>query len=68
MPIKPQPELIRCPKCDWKIVHAPQSDALIEPRPDVCPKCGNEELEVKPAGILDAAISPIISLLKETKG
>ncbi len=65
MPIKPRPELIQCPNCGWQITHAPRSDALIEPTPDRCPKCGNVELSVKPAGILDAAISSITSLLNK---
>lgn len=65
MPIKPRPELIQCPNCGWQITHAPRSDALIEATPDRCPKCGNVELSVKPAGILDAAISSITSLLNK---
>lgn len=65
MPIKPQPELIQCPNCGWQITHNPRSDALIESRPDACPKCGNVKLSFKPAGILDAAISSITSLLNK---
>jgi|JI10StandDraft_1071094.scaffolds.fasta_scaffold151559_4 hypothetical protein len=64
MPIKPHPKLMQCPNCGWQTIYAPRSDALIEHRPETCPKCGNKELDIKQAGIANLAISLIASLLK----
>ncbi len=51
--IRPQPMLYLCPKCCWKDVFAPKSDALIQMPWEECPKCGNKDLETKPAGMMD---------------
>lgn len=53
MAIRPQPMLYRCPKCGWNEVYAPSSDALLQLPWEECPKCGCEELERKPAGVMD---------------
>lgn len=64
MAIKPAPVLFTCPKCHWNKLFAPQSDALIESPPSKCPKCGREDLEVKPAGLLDNLAASFGKLLR----
>ncbi len=53
MAIRPQPTLYRCPKCGWKDVFAPHSDAMVERPWEECPKCGERELDRKPVGMMD---------------
>ena len=47
MPIKPFPVVIECPKCGWKMLFAPASDAVVKPTPRACEKCGHAPLERK---------------------
>lgn len=60
MPIRPQPQTFYCPKCGWQKTTAPLSDALGPG--DVyteCPKCGNREIEVRQAGVLEKIVSSL---------
>jgi hypothetical protein len=57
MPIKPSPISVHCKQCGWKRTYAPISDALIEYKPDVCPKCEGKELETVAASIIETTLS-----------
>ena len=47
MPIKPQPFVLECPKCNWSKAFAPKSDCMIRGLDWVseCPVCGHGELK-----------------------
>ena len=61
MPVRPSPTVIRCPACHWSQVFAPNSDA-IPPGTLLaqCPKCGNQALEHKPAGVLKQLLAVFV--------
>lgn len=53
MPIKPEPFICRCPKCNWEIGIAPKSDALAPwEHFSSCPKCKYKELISEPLGVV----------------
>lgn len=56
MPLRPKPSTFTCPACGWRKTTAPRSDAVL-PGLDwfvSCPKCGNEDLAVRKANVLEA--------------
>ena len=53
MPVRPRPILYRCPICHWQQIFAPASDVLFQVPWDECPKCGDKNLECRPAGTLE---------------
>jgi peptide subunit release factor 1 (eRF1) len=60
MAFKPQPTTYNCPKCGWSKTVSPKSDALMPG--DIiqeCPKCGNDQLEAKRAGLVDQLLAAI---------
>ena len=64
MPIRPQPIRIQCRHCGWQTTYAPHSDALMELMPKTCAKCGSDQLDTSPAGLLEGALSSMSSLLR----
>ena len=64
MAIKPKPVFFICPTCSWSKLFAPQSDALSELPPSECPKCGCDDLNVKPAGLLGSLVAASGKVLK----
>lgn len=48
MPVRPDPLEFYCPLCGWKFLWQPASDALTQPSPKECPKCGCSNLESRP--------------------
>lgn len=58
MPIRPKPFTFVCDTCGWKKTIAPLSDALGPGEwMDKCPKCGSNELRVRPAGPVEKALA-----------
>lgn len=53
MPITPKPFVCKCADCDWQEIYSPVSGVLLNAPPDVCPKCGSEQLAVKSASTID---------------
>ena len=64
MPIKPRPRRYYCPKCGWSVMFAPESDVLVEPIPQQCPKCHNPELDSRPANALEKAALKLGEILQ----
>lgn len=53
MPVAPKTPLQwSCSRCGWRQDAVMRSDVLV-PRPERCPKCGGDELVVKPTSFLD---------------
>lgn len=63
MPVKPTPRSYSCPSCSWSTVFAPRSDALIIPPPSECPRCGAQDLIVKPATQVDLIADRLLSIV-----
>ena len=65
MPIKPKPFTFVCDECGWKKNVAPRSDAL---GPGDwfahCPKCGNEALSHRRAGVIDRTVAEWLARLR----
>jgi len=55
MPIPVSPVTYSCTRCEWKKTVMPKGDVLIRNYTwfNVCPKCGNSELERRPSTILE---------------
>ncbi|RQS71943.1 hypothetical protein DID96_11670 [Burkholderia sp. Bp8963] len=51
-----------CRACGWHRVFRPRSDVIIAP-PE-CPACGSADLDIRPAGPLDAPSSLLDHLLR----
>lgn len=53
MPIQQKtPQQWACNQCDWRHEYVIKSDVLI-PKPEKCPKCGNEKLVLQPTSFLN---------------
>jgi len=59
MPVKPQPEYIKCRSCGWSVIFAPISDVLVTERPYECPECSGSQLTFKPAKSINSIIRRI---------
>lgn len=65
MPIRPLPTTYFCPACGWSKTVSPRSDALMPGDIyDACPACGNESLENRNAGPVDAALGSVAQKIK----
>lgn len=63
MAVKPNPFYIYCSICKWPISSAPASDVLTPfDLPSECPKCGNDDLKIKPSN------NPLTNLLGKLFG
>lgn len=63
--LKPMPIAYRCASCGWRKTVVPSSNPLQpEPRFNVCPRCGHDELEKK---IISRPPGPLNEILQEIK-
>ena len=69
MPMKPKPFKIYCPKCGFEKTVQFKSDCLgagdFKQIPQICPKCGNEELECKTTSASSGLVDAITEVFKK---
>lgn len=69
MAIQPKPFKIYCPKCGFEKTVQFKSDCLgagdFKQIPQICPKCGNEELERKTASANSGLVDAITEVFKK---
>ena len=69
MAIQPKPFKIYCPKCGFEKSVQFKSDCLgagdFKQIPQICPKCGNEELEHKTASASSGLVDAITEVFKK---
>lgn len=66
MPVRPSSLAIYCSHCGWRTVVVPRSDVLIPQnfRHKYCPRCGNDNIEIRPVAGVIALIARVRRLLK----
>ena len=62
MPLKPKHLHIECRQCGWTTIFAPKSDALVELPPELCAKCGSEDVSQSSASIVESVVAAMGSL------
>ena len=69
MAIQPKPFKIYCPKCGFEKSVQFKSDCLgagdFKQIPQICPKCGNEELERKTTSTSSGLVDAITEVFKK---
>lgn len=68
MPTPPPPLQLHCPRCHWRGVWAPRSDALNthDLPPGRCPRCGYPELRAQAASAWEVLLHRSLGWLRRS--